>query len=83
MRASLLSALFTLCAYSGAAHAMSCMIHETENKALLCYHTSADGRCLHFGPACETKATDQPAAKQIEPQNDPITTSQVAQNVKQ
>lgn len=83
MRASLLSALLILCAYSGAAHAMSCMIHETENKALLCYHTSADGRCLHFGPACETKVANQPAAKQSEPQSEAIMTSQVAQSVKE
>jgi hypothetical protein len=43
------------------------MPHEPEGKALLCYHKSADGRCLYFGPACQTKVMHPPEMKPVKP----------------
>jgi hypothetical protein len=51
--------------FIGAAHAMSCMIHDAEGKAMLCYYKSADGRCVHYGPACQTKIMQAPAEKPL------------------
>jgi hypothetical protein len=48
------------------------MIHETEGKALLCYHKSVDGRCMHFGPACETKKGADVAEKQLKQETPPL-----------
>ncbi len=86
MRASLVLALLAFCPFMGAAHAMSCMIHEIENRALLCYHKSADGRCIKFGPACETTVTDQPTTTlattpATAPEN-PVTTVSSAADLK-
>lgn len=49
--------------FAGAAHAVSCMPNEAEGKASLCYHKSADGRCVQFGPPCQTEVVQTPAAK--------------------
>jgi hypothetical protein len=67
MRRLFILGLLAWCPFIGAAHAMSCMIHESEGKALLCYHKSADGRCLQFGPACQTKVMHPPEPKPIKP----------------
>ncbi|MDQ9169447.1 hypothetical protein Q8A64_03370 [Oxalobacteraceae bacterium R-40] len=67
MRASLVLGLLAFFSFVGAAHAMSCMIDDSERKALLCYHKSIDGRCMQFGPACETKVMPPAAAKPVKP----------------
>ncbi|MGV3742828.1 MAG: hypothetical protein ACO1NO_11020 [Burkholderiaceae bacterium] len=41
------------------------MPHESEGKALLCYHKSADGRCQHYGPACQTKVVQAAQTKPV------------------
>jgi hypothetical protein len=67
MRASFVLSLLTLFPLVGPAYAMSCMIDDTERKALLCYHRSPDGRCVQFGPACETKVMQPAEPKPAKP----------------
>jgi hypothetical protein len=67
MRASLALGFLIFFSFVGVAHAMSCMIDDSERKALLCYHKSIDGRCMQFGPACETKVMQPAAAKPVKP----------------
>ncbi len=67
MRISAVLSLLASYLFIGTAHAMSCMPHESEGKASLCYHKSADGRCLHFGPACQTKIQHPEKNKPIKP----------------
>jgi hypothetical protein len=63
MRASLLLSFLACCFFIGTAHATSCMIHEEEGKAMLCYHKSPDGRCMYYGPVCQTKVVPAAIAK--------------------
>lgn len=57
MRTFLLVSFLACCSFVGTAHATSCMMLGEQGKAMLCYHKSADGRCMHYGPACQTSQT--------------------------
>ena len=67
MRISAVLSLLASYFFIGTAQAMSCMPHESEGKAALCYHKSADGRCQHFGPACQTKVQEPAKTKSAKP----------------
>jgi hypothetical protein len=67
MRAFLLLSFLACCTFIGTAHAMSCMIHGDQGKAMLCYHKSADGRCMYYGPVCQTKIAPASMEKPLKP----------------